>query len=150
MSNPFGNNNDVENGNGDFTIDDESTLQSPPSYYDGYDADDMDNVNQNGHNYSNNMHDQLPSPEEYRAKMMDHPGTSSGSSRFVQFSPSKEAAEASEAGSVYGDDHSVAVHDQLPNVDEYKVSSEQQRQKGFRAGCWTFVILFLITALITA
>jgi hypothetical protein len=144
MSNPFGNNNDVENGNGDFTIDDDSTLQPPSPYGSNVDSDDMDNVNMNGE------HDQLPSPEEYKAKMTDHRLSSSGGSRFVQFSPSKEAAEASEAGSVYGDDHSVALHDQLPNVDEYKAASQQRRQQGFRAGCWTFVILFLITVIITA
>jgi hypothetical protein len=149
MSNPFGNNDDVEHANGDFTIDDESALQPPPSYRGNFDADDLDHVNMNGEDDMNNVHDQLPSPEEYKAKMMDHRLSSSGSTRFVQFSPSKEAAEASEAGSVYGDDHSVAMHDQLPNVDEYKVS-QQLRQKGFRAGCWTFFILFLITVIITA
>jgi hypothetical protein len=147
MNSPFGNNTDVENGNGDFTIDDESTLQPPPSYGDDFGPDDLDNANMHGEFNNNNNNN---GPEEYKSKMMDQRVSSGGSTRFVQFSPSKEAAEASEAGSVFGDDHSVAVHDQLPNVDEYKVSSQQRRQRGFRAGCWTFVILVLITVIVTA
>jgi hypothetical protein len=147
MSNPFG--NDVENGHGgDFTIDDESTLQPPPSDRGSFDGDDdLHNVNIDK---NNDFHDQLPTPEEYKAKMMDRHVSSSGSSAFAQFSPSKEAAEASEAGSVYGDDRSVAVHDQLPNVDEYKAASQQRRQKGFRAGLCTFLVLLVLTAIITA
>ncbi|KAG7350876.1 RHS repeat-associated core domain containing protein [Nitzschia inconspicua] len=123
MSNPFGN-SDVENGNnGDFTIDD----------------DDLDNVDIEGAD----IHDQLPTPEEYKAKMFG------GTAPFAQFSPSKEAAELSEAGSVYGDDRSVAMHDQLPNVDEYKTTSQLQREKGYRAGLYTFLILLLLTIIIT-
>lgn len=145
MSNPFGN-DDVENGGGNFTIDDDvSTLQPPPSDFDADDGERLHNVNMND-NYD---HDQLPSPEEYKAKMVDHQSSGGGTAPFAQFSPSKEAAELSEAGSVYGDDHSVAVHDQLPNVDEYKAAAQQRRQQGFRAGCWMFVILFLFTAIIT-
>jgi hypothetical protein len=73
-------------------------------------------------------------------------------SAFAQFSPSKIAAEASEAGSVVGDDNSVAIHDQLPDVDEYKSSRSFTGGKiiSRRQGMWTFFILFVIVGLITA
>jgi len=148
--NPFetSGNNDVENGTdnsdsnaGQFTIgdvedvDDESTLQPPPSVmtsnYDG------------GEDEEAPVHDQLPTPEEYKAKMDQH--SAGHSAAFAQFSPSKVAAELSEAGSVVGD-----VHDQLPTVDEYKSSKTFEGGKKSRAGLYTFLLLFLATAIITA
>jgi hypothetical protein len=139
MSNPFGSNDGVDE-------------ESPPTNGRGggyghdddeYD-DDFDEVNMNGH-------DQLPTPEEYKAKMDEHTGGRAGSSSaaFVQFSPSNVAAELSEAGSVY---EGESPHDQLPTVDEYKSSRSfaESRSAGQRAGLITFLFILLGTIIITA
>ena len=141
MSNPT----DLENGGGadPFSIDDDDTLQPPPSGS----YDEFDNVNVDDDEEA--AHDQLPTPEEYKAKMGT--GSAVGSSAFAQFSPSKIAAEASEAGSVVGDGDSVYNQDQLPDVDEYKSSrSFNNGKKPNRSCLWTFLILFLVVGIITA
>ena len=136
---------DLESSGGadPFSIDDDDTLQPPPSGS----YDEFDNVNVDDEE-SPAAHDQLPTPEEYKAKM----GTGAvGTNAFAQFSPSKIAAEASEAGSVVGDGDSVYNHDQLPDVDEYKSSrSFNNGKRPNRSGLWTFLILFVVVGIITA
>ncbi|KAL3908390.1 MAG: hypothetical protein SGILL_008499 [Bacillariaceae sp.] len=142
MSNPT----DLENGGGadPFSIDDDDTLQPPPTGS----FDEFDNVNVDDNEESPATHDQLPTPEEYKAKMGNSALTTSA---FAQFSPSKLAAEASEAGSVVGDGDSVYNQDQLPDVDEYKSSrSFNNGKRPNRSGLWTFLILFVLVGIITA
>jgi hypothetical protein len=144
MSTPYGSNDGVDeespptNGRGGGYCHDDDDI-----YNDDVD-DDFDDVNMNGH-------DQLPTPEEYKAKMDEHTGGRAGSSSaaFVQFSPSNMAAELSEAGSVY---EGESPHDQLPTVDEYKSSRSfaESRSAGQRAGLITFLFILLGTVIITA
>ena len=79
------------------------------------------------------VHDQLPSPEEYKAKMKD--GNTFGSSRDVD---DEEYGEQS--------------HD-LPSVSEYKTNmsfrEDSDRPKS-RAGLYTFLCLVLLLIIITA
>lgn len=158
---------DVENGSmaspmdgshitGDhFTIgdDDDSTLQLPPTVTSngpptiGIDMDDLDAVDGDDVDVEGaSVHDQLPSPEEYKAKMKDG---------FVP--PPATAATRSPSSRVADDDDDFNVHDQLPSVDEYKSSmsldvnqSPSSPSKKSRAGLYTFLLLFLLTAIVTA
>lgn len=101
--------------------DDDDTLQPPPSDSDTFDIIPTDEE-------APAVHDQLPSLQEYKAKM--------------------------EAGNVSsrtqdGDDN---VHDQLPNADDYKtsMSSLGESRRTSRAGLYTFLALLLLTAIATA
>lgn len=133
---------DVENGSEQdhFTIgdDDASTLQPPPSEMDHHPAIDVD---LDADDDEETAHDQLPTPEEYKARMKDGFATSS--------SPSKSAIGSQEDAS--GDDNDE-VHDQLPSVEEYKASTgfHESPHKKSRAGLYTFLALVLVTVIATA
>ena len=82
-----------------------------------------------------NPHDQLPSPEEYRANMDD--GTMSSMRDNPQDSD---------------DDDDDDDHD-LPTVDEYKSNMsfrESEERPKSRAGLWTFLCLLILLIIITA
>jgi hypothetical protein len=117
-----------------FTIGDESTLQAPPSMMDDHDLEDggLDGDDDDDDGPS---HD-LPTPEEYKAKM--------GSIAA--------AATTNRNGNVdidAGDDNEDGpVHD-LPTVEDYKIDQHLQHKKR-NQGLWTFIVLFLVTAIVTA
>jgi hypothetical protein len=142
---------DVENGtvpsptNDTFTIgdDDASTLQPPPSdmdYHREDDATNFDHVNiVDDEDEEAVVHDQLPTAEEYKAKMMAGGGA-----------PSPRASTGRHGSGGDGDDD---VHDQLPSVEEYKSSMivhEDSTPKKSRAGLYTFLLLLLVTVIATA
>jgi len=80
-----------------------------------------------------NPHDQLPSPEEYRANMDD------GSMSSMRDNP--------QDGDDVDDDHD------LPTVDEYKSNMsfrESEERPKSRAGLWTFLCLLILLIIITA
>ena len=136
---------------GNFGGDDESTLQPPPSEGTG-DSFDVNAADEE----SPAVHDQLPSPEEYKAKMND--GNTSGGN----FS-SRDIVDNPQNGDDNGDDD--GIHDQLPSVDAYKTSMSFNNKQGSqgmedgtvtsnvrksRAGLYTFLCLFLVTVIGTA
>lgn len=93
----------------------------------GRSDDDFDDINTD----EENVHDQLPSAEEYKAKMSD--GNISGSTRD---NPQD------------GEDE----HD-LPTVDEYKSNlsfRDQEEKPKSRAGLYTFLCLVLLLIIVTA
>lgn len=108
--------------------DDDDTLQPPPS-----DSDTFDIVTTDEEAPAD--HDQLPSVQEYRAKM--EAGNVSSKSLVRVDNPQD------------GDDN---VHDQLPDVDDYKTSMSLrgQSQRTSRAGLYTFLALLLLTVIVTA
>lgn len=140
---------DVENGTvstpatndhtDNFTLGDDSTLQAPPSDLDHH----FDLEDEEAPDDDDPVHD-LPSPEEYKAQMAFTTGSSrAGSSSF-----------ASGAGHGADYDDQAPVHD-LPTVEDYKSSrsfadSKAEQTKGRRQGLWTFLILFFLTAIVTA
>jgi hypothetical protein len=154
------NNNDLDeqtasDGNG--YGDDESTLQPPPSDMGDIDIDAIDYDDDDEEAPS--AHDQLPSPEEYKAKMNGGSSSSLGS-RFFGGSNSKtkivdnnpqDGEYDNGVGIVDGNDD----HDQLPSVDEYKSSvtfsnAENNNNKKSRAGLYTFLALLLVTIIVTS
>mmetsp|Transcript_22764 Transcript_22764/g.48352 ORF Transcript_22764/g.48352 Transcript_22764/m.48352 type:complete len:464 (+) Transcript_22764:71-1462(+) len=113
--------------NADIPAGNESTVEPPLS------EDQFDDVNTDEESPA--VHDQLPSPEEYKANM------TAGSvlrNNAVVDNPQD------------GDD----VHDQLPSVDEYKANMSFKKGgadgKKSRAGLYTFLALFLVTIVVTA
>ena len=148
------NTSDPEQGNG--YVDDESTLQPPPSELDSIDVDGDDEDDETP---AQLIHDQLPSPEEYKAKMNDG-STSTGFFNGSSSSPSNNKRDNPQDG-VYDNenggnfDDGDNVHDQLPSVLEYK-SNVSFRQGGTsngkksRAGLYTFLSLLLVTIIATA
>jgi hypothetical protein len=141
---------DVENGTvttpggvdhtDNFTLGDDSTLQAPPSL-DDHDLEDLNHDDDDG----GPVHD-LPTPEEYKAKMAV---TNSDRSNSFVISNIDNSA-------IINDDDNAPVHD-LPTVEDYKSSrsfndsaKETQKNKKNRQGLWTFLILFVLTAIVTA
>jgi len=125
--------------------DDDSTLQPPPSVGDSFDVNAVEEE-------SPAVHDQLPSPEEYKAKMIVG-SSNSFANRDIVDNPQN------------GDDNDDDVHDQLPSVDAYKTSMSFNNKQGSqemedgtaasngkksRAGLYTFLCLFLVTVIATA
>lgn len=119
-----------ENATPDFG-DDQSTLQPPPLEGDFIDVSTTDEE-------APNVHNQLPSPEEYKANMIVGNGFSN-----IDDNPQD------------GDDDDDAHGDQLPNVDEYKANMSFNNKgtaspKKSRTGLYTFLGLFLFTVIVTA
>ena len=161
------NNNDLDehtasDGNNDYGGDDESTLQPPPSDDMGdIDIDAIDDDDEEAFS----GHDQLPSPEEYKAKMN---GGSSGStslgSRFFGGSKTTKSSVDNNNPQDGEYDNGVGIvdgnddHDQLPSVDEYKASmtfnnagnNNNDNNKKSRAGLYTFLALVLVTIIVTS
>jgi hypothetical protein len=118
--------------------DDDSTLQPPPSEM-GHPTIDVDMDAHHNDDVEGAVHDQLPSPEEYKAKMSSGFATPmSGGTRSTNGTPE--------------DDDDNNVHDQLPSVDEYKASRSfrESPPTKSRAGLYTFLFLLLVTVIATA
>ena len=122
-------NTDLEqNAPADFG-DDQSTLQPPPSEGDFMDVPTHDEEAPSDHN-------QLPSPEQYKANM--NGGAVIGTGANI-------------------DDGDGDAHDQLPSVDEYKANMSFNNKDGSapkdfkksRTGLYTFLGLFLLTVIVT-
>jgi hypothetical protein len=161
-----------------FTIgdDDDSTLQPPPSEMMGgggqgqhpyhhptisTDLDDMDTIattaeraNDDGDDDFDDVedggpvHDQLPSPEEYKAKMKEGFISPTANTKIAHTTPTTVIADEDE--DYFHEKDITTVHDQLPSVDEYKSSINYSGPRKSRTGLYTFLILFLLTAIITA
>eukprot|EP00529_Nitzschia_sp_RCC80_P009838 CAMPEP_0113492902 /NCGR_PEP_ID=MMETSP0014_2-20120614/28316_1 /TAXON_ID=2857 /ORGANISM="Nitzschia sp." /LENGTH=772 /DNA_ID=CAMNT_0000386749 /DNA_START=150 /DNA_END=2468 /DNA_ORIENTATION=- /assembly_acc=CAM_ASM_000159 len=154
------NSSDVENGTvttpsaadhtDNFTIGDESTLQPPPStsmenddLEGGLDDDDDDD----GDDDNGPVHD-LPTPEEYKARMSNNNNSNTNAAAMMMATSSGNGNVDVDAGN--DEEH---IHD-LPTVEDYKSSRSfndtAKASSGRRQGLWTFIILFLLTAIVTA
>lgn len=129
-------NTDFEQTASDGNYDDESTSQPPPSDTGSVaDIDIDDDVDEEAPTV---QHDQLPSPEEYKAKMND-----------VGKRDNPQDGD---------DDNGVGGGNTLPSVDEYKSSmsfrqnstSSSSDNKKSRAGLFTFLGLLLMTVIVTS
>ncbi|MGK3745404.1 MAG: hypothetical protein ACI8RD_013886 [Bacillariaceae sp.] len=152
------NNETASDGNNNDYGDDESTLQPPPS--DDMGDIDIDAIDYDDDEEAPSAHDQLPSPEEYKAKMMN--GGNSSSSLGSRFFGGKTKSDNNNpqdgeydngVGIVDGNDD----HNQLPSVDEYKSSmtfsgaaENNNSNKKSRAGLYTFLALLLVTIIATS
>ena len=160
------NSSDVENGTvttpsvadhtDNFTIGDESTLQPPPTsttmenddLEGGLDDDDDDHGG--GDDNNGPVHD-LPTPEEYKAHLTNN-GNANSAAMMMATSSNGNGNVDIDAGNDDGDggEH---VHD-LPTVEDYKSSRSfndtAKASSGRRQGLWTFIILFVLTAIVTA